>query len=83
MVLKTPIVSYSPKIAQKARKHHLPNSSTPSVAYNSPTSKQIDYPFRHNPRQLKLIGKKKTFYMAQAINNEGEDGPQTPHPFCT
>jgi hypothetical protein len=37
------------------KRHHFPNSSTLRVAGGPPTSKQIDYSSRHNPRQPKLF----------------------------
>jgi hypothetical protein len=52
---------------QKAQRHHLPNNGTPSVANNPPTSIQIDYSFRHKPRQLKST-LRETFQMAQATS---------------
>jgi hypothetical protein len=55
MVLKTLIASFLPKTPQKAQMHHLLNNNTLSVACSPPTSKQIDYPSRHNPRQPESI----------------------------
>jgi hypothetical protein len=49
-VLKTTIVSFSPKTLQEAQGRYLLNNSTLSAAVN-PTSQQINYLSRHNPRQ--------------------------------
>jgi len=35
------------------KRHHLPHNSTPSIVGNPPTSIQINYSSRHNPRQPK------------------------------
>jgi hypothetical protein len=73
MVLKTLIVSFLPKTPQKAQMYHLLNNNTLSVTCSPPTSKQIDYPPRHNPRQSELI-EENIPYGTRNLTNEGKNG---------
>ena len=57
VILKTCIIHFPPKTSQKAKKHHLPHSSTPSTTINPPTNEQVNYMARHNPRQSKATKK--------------------------
>jgi len=59
---------------KKAQRYHLPHNSTSSVANSLPTSIQIDYSSRHDPRQPK--SRKHSKWHKQP-HNEAEDGPNS------
>jgi hypothetical protein len=48
--LKISIISSPTEAPQKVRKHHLLHNNTLSTIISPPTSKQVNFTSRHNPR---------------------------------
>jgi hypothetical protein len=77
VVFKLSIIIFPSKARQEARRHCLSRINTPSATGSPPTSKQVDYLGRHNPREPKAFWKKKSTWREQPYNGE-EGDPQTP-----
>jgi hypothetical protein len=55
-VLETSIISFFSKTPQKTRRHHLSHNTVRAIT-SPPTSKQVNYSSRNNPRQPQMTKK--------------------------
>jgi hypothetical protein len=81
IILETSIIFFPPKTPQKAMRHYLLRNNTASATISPPTSKQVNYSSRDNPRQPKTT--KMQVNMNEEPHNGEENGLSAPHSSCS